>query len=735
MLRRTVLVTLALAVCVCTVQAAAPRFWRLEGTRTLLQGELHGLSLDSEGRLRLGPEARTVYELETPNAWSVATGEDGVLYVGTGNEGRLYRVEGDEGRVILDQDELEIHAVAAGSDGTVYAGTSPDGAVYAIAPDGTSRVFFDPEDTYIWDLELDRAGRLLVATGDEGRVYRVDPDGAAETLLSSSETHVLSLALDGDDRVYAGSAPEGIVYRIDAAGEAFVLLDSEFREIKGLVVGPDGAVFAAAVDGGAPSPPAESQKPSPPTAESPTPTAQVTVTESFAVATTPASGAGAMSGASTPPSTAVARGAVVRIEPTGAIETLWSSPEDVPHALASSDEGLLVGTGDGGKVYRVGEDGRWVLLATLDAKQITALAPRPGQPTAVVTSNPARVTLLSKNSSEEGRFVSAVQDAEVVAAWGQLRWEGSAPPGTEVRLATRSGNTSTPDGTWATWTDVDPGGPVASIRSESARFLQIRLTLVGDGETTPVIEALSAAYLQHNLRPRVDSITVYPSGQVFQKPISVSGQPEILGLDRDPAEEQTDPNAPSPAPPATAYSRKLHRQGLQTFAWSAADPNGDRLSFDVQYRAVGDERWRSLRERLTEAVLAWDTTSVADGRYVIRVTASDARDNPPSLALTAHEDSASFAVDNAPPALEAALGEGRRIRATARDAGTPIGRLELAVDAGRWQEVYPTDGINDSRTETYDFPVPATPRGGPHVVVLRVSDRLGNAATARVDVP
>jgi sugar lactone lactonase YvrE len=733
--RRAVLAVIGLAVCVASAQAAAPRFWRIEGTQPLLGGELHGIALDSEGRLRLGPDTRTLEDLQTPNAWSVAIDDEGVYYVGTGNEGRLYRVEGDEARVLFDAEELQVQAVAIGPDGTVYAGTSPDGAVYAVAADGTSRVFFDPEETYIWDLELDGDGRLLVATGGEGRVYRVGPEGVAETLLSSSETHILSLALDGEGQVYAGSAPEGILYRVDSAGKVFVLLDSDFREVKGLAVGNDGAVYAATVNGGAPSPPTQPETPSAPAPDSQAPVAQVTVTESFAVATTATPAGGATSGASSSAAAAAARGALMKVERSGAVETLWSSPTDVPHSLAISSEGLLVGTGDEGKVYRVRPDGRWALLATLDAKQVTALAPRPGQPTAVVTSNPARLLLLSGASSKEGRFLSAVHDAELVAAWGRLRWEGSAPDGTEVRLATRSGNTSTPDATWAPWTDVGPGGAVAPIRSESARFLQVRLTLVGDGDATPVVEALSAAYLQHNLRPRVDTITVYPPGQVFQKPISVSGEPEILGLDSDPGTEQPDPNAPSPPTPATAYSRKLHRRGLQTFAWSATDPNGDRLSFDVQYRAVGDERWRPLRERLTESVLAWDTTSVADGRYVIRVTSSDAPDNPPALALTAHEDSTSFPVDNTPPTLEATLEDGRRIRATARDAGTSIERLELAVDAGRWQEVYPTDGINDSRIETYSFTVRVKPNGGPHVVVLRVSDRLGNVATARVDLP
>jgi hypothetical protein len=119
------------------------------------------------------------------------------------------------------------------------------------------------------------------------------------------------------------------------------------------------------------------------------------------------------------------------------------------------------------------------------------------------------------------------------------------------------------------------------------------------------------------------------------------------------------------------------------------------------------------------------------------VVASDGPDNPPALALTGQKDSASFEVDNSPPVLEAALvpGSKGRIRATARDAGSSIRRLEISVDAGRWQEVYPLDGINDSSEETYEFAAPPADAPGPRVVVLRVSDRLGNVATGRVDVP
>ena len=78
---------------------------------------------------------------------------------------------------------------------------------------------------------------------------------------------------------------------------------------------------------------------------------------------------------------------------------------------------------------------------------------------------------------------------------------------------------------------------------------------------------------------------------------------------------------------------------------------------------------------------------------------------------------------------------GARVRAVARDDSSLIRKAEYSLDGGSWQDIHPTDGINDEKEESYEVPLPEMAPPGPHVVVVRATDLLGNVATARVDVP
>jgi hypothetical protein len=157
----------------------------------------------------------------------------------------------------------------------------------------------------------------------------------------------------------------------------------------------------------------------------------------------------------------------------------------------------------------------------------------------------------------------------------------------------------------------------------------------------------------------------------------------------------------------------------------------------VFYRREGETSWKPLKSNLNEAIVVWDTTSVPNGRYLVRVVASDAPSNSASTALTGALESTSFEIDNTPPAItvSSARREGNRlvIAFDARDGNSAIQKAEYSLDGDRWQTVYPKDGIADSKYEQFELSLDGTAPG--RGVMLRVSDALNNMAGTEVPTP
>ena len=167
--------------------------------------------------------------------------------------------------------------------------------------------------------------------------------------------------------------------------------------------------------------------------------------------------------------------------------------------------------------------------------------------------------------------------------------------------------------------------------------------------------------------------------------------------------------------------------------WTASDPNGDELRFDVLYRAEAEDGWRTLRSGVEDPVFTWDTTSAPDGTYLVRVVASDAPSNAPGAALTGLAESTPFDVDNTPPRIDLAPaqpgGAEATVAFTVSDTHSAVRRVEYSLDTEQWQLLFPRDGIADSRTEQFSVTVTA---GDLDRLVLRATDAMDNAATAAV---
>jgi len=183
--------------------------------------------------------------------------------------------------------------------------------------------------------------------------------------------------------------------------------------------------------------------------------------------------------------------------------------------------------------------------------------------------------------------------------------------------------------------------------------------------------------------------------------------------------------------------RRGYQKGLQTFLWKATDPNDDDLSYDVLYRREGETTWKALKRNLSDALLVWDTTSVPNGTYVIKVVASDASANSPGSALVAERESDTFDIDNSPPTISIAsvanVGGKTAVRFTVKDNDSPVARVEYSLDAERWRPIYPMDGIADSRAEEYEL-VLDQELTAEKQVILRAFDAMNNVTTARADV-
>ena len=718
------------------LRAALPTFWRVATEADFLRGEVENLSVDAFGRIALGPSTQPVYETSAPFLWATVTAPDGSVFIGSGNEGQVYRVEqGGRGSVFFDAEELEVHAMAPAPGGGLFVGTSPDGKVYKVDDRGTSAVFFDPADRYIWSLALDRGGNLYVATGDKGVIYKVTPDGTSSKFYETKATHAMALAFDRDGRLLAGTESPGRVFRIDANGRPFVVLDSSYSEVRALRLDQAGNAYALAVSGrvaGGATPTAPGAGPAD---SSSAPVASVS-TEISAVVVVADGGAGSSSAdaGTGRANQGPISGAVFRITPDGVADLVWESREDTPYDVAMEPNGdLLVATGNKGKIYRLsGDPLRPTLIARANAQQVTALLRESNGQTLFATSNPGRLMRLSSGNATRGTYTSDVRDAQTVATWGTLRWQAGAPQGTRVEIATRSGNTRTPDETWSDWTTAYTDAEGTAITSPRARYLQWRAVLTGDRGTSPMLTSVTAAYLPRNTRPRVTGLTIYPPGTVFQRPFPTD--PEIAGFGGETIDRRNLlTQAPSPGG-APQLGRRAYQKGLLTFVWRAEDDNRDELVYDVSYRREGENAWKPLKRGEGDTILVWDTTSVPNGRYLLRVVASDSPSNSPSTALTGAFESQTFDIDNTPPGITvtAVRRDGTRtvIGFEARDESSAIQRAEYSLDGEQWVTLYPRDGIADSRVEQYELNAEGDIAAR---VLLRVSDALNNVVSARGD--
>ena len=621
------------------IQAGQPVVWETSSRVELLRGDARGVSISDTGVIMLAPRLTEVFNTQQTYIWSSAVDGQGNVFLGTGHDGKLFKVSAaGTGALLYDSPELDVTALAVARDGTVFVGTSPDGKVYRIGNDGRAEVYFDPADKYIWSLAIMTDGSLAVGTGDSGKLYRVKAAGAkpeTSLLVSTNQTHVISLTVTPQGDLIAGSDSGGLVLRVSPEGKAFALFDTQLREIHALAAAADGSIYALALsDAAAPSRGPTTPMPAPSSSEG-TPTTSVTVTaideSGVPLQNQPAP-------VKSRNDVANARSAVFRILPDGATDVVWSSTTVTAFSIAPALEPgrVLIGTAEKGRVYSVTNDGRDTLLLQSPEGQISSLLVKNNQVFAA-SSNQGKLFRFGTELISEGSYESPVRDAKLTASWGRIWWRGAG----NVEIQTRSGNGERPDATWSEWSGPYRTPEGAQITSPRARFIQWRATIRGSSSAAPSsVEDVSVAYLPRNIAPEVLSITPLPNGVGLQQVAQVIVDPNVESSGLDPSLF----GAVATVPP-----RRFYQRGARSFQWQAEDRNGDTLEYAIYYRSINDQTFRLLKDKLRDNFYTIDGATLADGRYLIKVVASDAPDNPLGQKLTAERLSEPVDIDNTPP--------------------------------------------------------------------------------------
>ena len=783
-----IIVVTLLGLLTCALRAVTPATWSHTTEAHFAKGKFESSVVDARGDISLARKSEILFgSQDAPPVISALAVRGRAIYAGAGNEPVIYCVEGKKFRKFATLPGATITSlIVRGKE--LLAGVGGDAAgIYSIDSKGkVKKLWTDKDVKYVWAIHPIRDGKLYAATGPKGRIYLIDSKGKAEVLYETGKLakNILSIALAGNT-LYAGTDTQGLVVAIDTGNKSSrVVLDAAEAEISAIIPAPGGGLFVATADVAKASPdgktppstggkngkpatastkPADKTKAPPakdapkkkpaagkepatkpgdpkaparpgdkakkpekpktdPKAKGGKPQAAAvkgapTTRPAGAQAGKPAAADGGSapgkklivrmasrpSGSKPPPSAPKAAGApqtgkgnaVYHIQPNGLVRTIFRKPVTIL-AMRLKDKKLILATGNGGAVYSVRTDGtRTEQLIDTEAKQVTALA-YSGANIVFATANKGSVGTISRDLAAKGNYTSVAMDAKQIVQWGTMRLTASSPNGAKVTVATRSGNLAKPDDkTWSSWSrEQTVNGGFMPIMCPSARFLQYRLSFAAGQENTgPVVSGVAMIYQMANLAPVVPSVVFKTSSR---------------------------PNEPTPA----------GQQKYRMVTIQAADPNGDKLIYSLEYRRVGSETWVLITDKHPKPMYIWDTLSVGDGEYELRVTAKDSPTNVTTAALSGSRISERIIVDNTPPVIKdlsaKATGTAAVVRGMVTDAGSRIVAIAYTIDSrDTWKTTLSSDGICDSANERLAIQIKDLDPGA-HRIAVRVTDQYGN---------
>jgi len=720
--------------------AVSSKITRHSSSSDLLKGTTVDVVVGSQGTIQLGRAAETLVK-KFKDVWSINSivVSGGTVFVGTSPNGGVYEYSLDELTKIyplessekaepssepndanepvgVDTVETEqylanehIFAMATDVAGRLLVGISGEKCSLSRLEAGRLVTIFEPNDAkYIFSIVIDEGGDIYLGTGPEGKIYQLDSLGReAQLVYDSRDKNILSLATGQDGFIYAGSDSRGLIYKINPRTKTTtVLYDSDQPEITSLLFAKGGELYAAATSAKITQTTTKfaAQMPSAGRPEAQTQklksVGQSGGGRKLQVANTKKKTDGKPSKAQKPP-TKPARPSkasyIYKVTGDGYVTDIFGEAA-VFFCLAEQEQKLLIGTGNSGQLFTVETalEEEAVIYEDKQASQITAVAIA-GPDVYIGTANPAKLIKLEKTFASEGTYTSDLIDAGQPANWGKLQIEADIPQGCKVRVASRSGNVKdVNDPTFSDWTELVEITEPVQLRCPLGRFCQYKLVMQSEtGLKSPLIREIAVANTIGNLAPKVISVSV--------NQITAAG-----------------------------------KNGIFKIGYKAKDDNGDKLIYNIDFRKIGRTNWIELKDEVEADSFEWDGKTVEDGRYEVRVTASDQRSNTTTTKLSAGRLSDPVVVDNAGPVIKKYSLETAQSTTTLKlqisDVFSAIGSVHYTVDSNAdWISTVPNDLVYDTTDEDFTIVIEDL-EAGEHIIAVKVSDDVGNTTYKTFEV-
>lgn len=565
----------------------------------------------------------------------------------------------------------ELYAWCLAADGdTAYAGTLDPGRIFRLQGK-TATLLCDTGEFGVTALVKAPEGALLAATVPHGRILRVTPEGKVSLFCKLDVRYIWDLISDGADGYYAAVGPGAAVYHLGADGKAEKVAGVPHSHVTRLAMLGKDLCFGTAQPGAVYCLHADKTLTS------------VYDASKLDITALAAGEDGALRVGTAP------KGRVISVKPGGGATLLYEDSDTPVLSLACLRGKTYAGMADEGQIIEITDRDTHATLRDEGSSQITALC-LAGCRLFAASANPGTVYVADLDAAGQGKLDSHVLDTKSHCRWGRVDWTATVPEGARLAIRVRSGDTADPeDGSWSGWSSPvsEPGRD--RVPAPPAQFLQYRLEMAkAAGGQPPHLDALRISYLPATQRPTV----------------------------KDPKPHEGE-----------AIS------GKYKLSWKMEDPDKGKLRASFLIRAHGKKDFQIIKEGITAGEYEWDTKTVADGIYDLRIVVDNSLSNPGDAEqdkLDIHD----VVVDNTPPEIGIISGPalqasgGFALTGFAMDATADLAGISWKVEGDdTWHAALLDEGLCDWKYERFLI---ATPPLAETVTTLtiRARDAAGNYA-------